>query len=249
MCHCSLTVPPCSCDCVCFCVCESRSELDKSKVNCCQTSLQAMAVWSRQEPWSAPIREGAEPSSSCRAAHAHTHTTLLTTQTYVTINVESTMGELRNRGSDTLSLGHELSSGWVYRKGALLTVGFWQKWWGAHTHTHTQGKVEPYPLCVARQELARWTLSLSLSLCIGTQMTDGTQVPLGRQTTTSLGRASGKWWMLPSSSHIWNEIRAGKEDGSCYWGCSGGHLCFFILELNLQAMIMSINVAKVRGYI
>jgi len=56
------------------------------------------------------------------------------------------------------------------------------------------------------------------------QMTDGAQVPLGRQTTASLGCATGKWWMLPSPSHIWHKIKSGKSDGRCYVGCSGG--CF-----------------------
>lgn len=163
-----------------------------------------------QEPWCAPIREAAEPSSSCRAAKTHTHPTFLTTQTYVTLPVRATLGELWHGGSGTLSPGQKHSAGRVQEamlhSSVITGISQHAK---KDTRTPTQGKVERDPLC---QQMRACKVNAA-RVCTGLPMTDGAQVPLGRQTTASLGRATGKWWMLPSPSHIWNEIKTEKEVG------------------------------------
>lgn len=92
-----------------------------------------------------------------------------------------------------------------------------------HTYTHTRGKVERDPPSVSERRAGKVNVAC---VCTGLQMTDGAQVPLGRRTTASLGRATGKWWMLPSPSHIWNEIKTGKRGARCYVGCSEGSFVF-----------------------
>lgn len=92
-----------------------------------------------------------------------------------------------------------------------------------HTHAHTRGKVERDPPSVSERRAGKVNVAC---VCTGLQMTDGAQVPLGRRTTASLGRATGKWWMLPSPSHIWNEIKTGKRGARCYVGCSEGSFVF-----------------------
>lgn len=122
----------------------------------------------------------------------------------------SHIGELRHGGSGTLSLGQKHSAGWVQeamlRSRVVTEISQHAK---RDMHAHTRYSRMWSPLC---QGLRAGKVN-AVCLCTGLPVTDGAQVPLGRQTTASLGHATGKWWMLPSLSHIWNDIKTGKEVG------------------------------------
>lgn len=139
----------------------------------------------------------------------------------------SHIGELWHGGSGMLSLGRKALSRAECKRPCFTVVllqGFHSMRKETDTHTRTLGERSNVirPLS-ANEELARWMLRVSALAC---KMTDGAQVPLGRRTTASLGRATGKWWMLPSPSHIWNEIKTGKRGARCYVGCSEGSFVF-----------------------
>lgn len=128
----------------------------------------------------------------------------------------SHIGELRHEGSGTLSPGQKHSASWVQEAmlHSSVVTGVSQHAKRdahslTHTHTHTRYGRMWSPLC-QRMRVGKVNAAC---LCTGLPVTDGTQVPLGRQTTASLGHATGKWWMLPSLSHIWKEIKTGKKVG------------------------------------
>lgn len=136
------------------------------------------------------------------------------------------IGELWHGGSGMLSLGRKPLSRAECKRPCFTVVllqGFHSMRKETDTHAHTRGKVERDPPSVSERRAGKVNVAC---VCTGLQMTDGAQVPLGRRTTASLGRAIGKWWMLPSPSHIWNEIKTGKRGARCYVGCSEGSFVF-----------------------
>ena len=164
-------------------------------------------------------------------------------------------GELWHGGSGTLSLGQEHSAGRVQVQGAMLhssaaTVQeFHSVQKETHTHAHRGWARTWSPLC----RRTRAGKVNAARLCIGLPVTDGAQVPLGRQTTASLGRATGKWWMLPSPRHIWNEIKTGREVGR-YVGCSGRQLCvcfksMLLGQVEKEETTQTESVSNVGNYI
>lgn len=143
-----------------------------------------------QEPWSAPLREAAEPSSSCWDAKMHTQPTFLTAQTYVLLPVQATLGR---------AMAHFLwaKSAWLAMcREPWCTVVLLLE---PHSMQKEAHEVRTYtPLC---QRTSTSKVNAAC-LCTGVPVTDGAQVPLDRQTMASLGHAIGKWRMLPSPEPI-----------------------------------------------